>query len=60
MHAIGHGGSSLGYSAAAIYLPEFSTSVVWLINTGESPPELAGQIMGHFWSSISDVIVQNQ
>lgn len=59
-HVIGHGGSSLGYSAAALYLPEYGTSVVWLINTGESPPELAGQMMGHFWSSISDVIVQNQ
>ena len=59
-HAIGHGGSSLGYSAAALYLPEYSISVVWLINTGESPPELAGQIMGHFWSAISDVIIQNE
>ena len=60
MPAIGHGGSSPGYSAAALYLPEYGISLVWLINTGESPHELAGQIMGHLWSSISDVIVTNQ
>ena len=59
-HAIGHGGSSLGYSAAALYLPEYGISVVWLINTGESPAELAGQMMGHLWSSISGVLVQHQ
>ena len=60
LHAIGHGGSSLGYSAAALYLPEYGISVAWLLNTGESPPDLAGQMMDHLWSSISDVIFSHQ
>lgn len=60
IHTVGHGGSSLGYSAAALYLPEYRTTVVWLINTGESPAELASQMMGDTWSLISDVLVMNQ
>lgn len=56
VHAIGHTGSSPGYSAAALYLPEDGIVAVWLINTGESPYQLAGQMMGHAWSSITDVL----
>jgi CubicO group peptidase (beta-lactamase class C family) len=56
MHAIGHGGSSLGYSAAALYLPEYGTAVAWLVNTGESPRELADEIMWNTWSSLSEVL----
>jgi CubicO group peptidase (beta-lactamase class C family) len=59
MPAIGHGGSALGYSAAALYLPEDGISVAWLINTGESPPELAGQMMGDTWSVFSEALKRN-
>jgi D-alanyl-D-alanine carboxypeptidase len=60
MHAVGHLGSSLGYLAAALYLPEYNISVAWLINRGESPLDLAYQIMGNTWSALSDVIRTNQ
>jgi D-alanyl-D-alanine carboxypeptidase len=60
MQAIGHGGSSLGYSAAALYLSEFNLSVAWVINTGESPQELAGQMMYDTWSAFSDVFRMNR
>jgi CubicO group peptidase (beta-lactamase class C family) len=59
MPAIGHGGSALGYSAAALYLPEYGISVAWLINTGESPHELAGQMMGDTWSALSEALKRN-
>lgn len=57
---LGHGGSSLGYSAAALYLPEYSISIAWLVNTGENPPELANQIMSDTWSSLYKVISIHQ
>lgn len=57
--AIGHGGSTLGYSAAALYLPEHEAVLVWLVNTGESPPDLAGAIMGKTWSMLSEVLQSN-
>ncbi len=60
MQALGHGGSSLGFSGVSLYLPEYNTSVAWLINTGESPVELANQIMSHTWSAIVNVIRMNQ
>jgi D-alanyl-D-alanine carboxypeptidase len=60
MPVFGHGGSSLGYSAAALYLPEVGVSIAWLINTGESPPELANQLMNQTWSALSDVLLANQ
>jgi D-alanyl-D-alanine carboxypeptidase len=56
---LGHGGSALGYSAAALYLPDYGFSVAWLINTGESPPELADRLMGDTWSALSDVILNH-
>lgn len=58
--AYGHSGSSLGYSAAALYLPEYNTSVAWLINTGESPVELSGYMMFDTWSALSRLIRLNQ
>ena len=57
--AFGHMGSSLGYTGAALYLPEYSLSVAWLINTGESPHELAGYMMFDTWSAISRVCRTN-
>ena len=60
MRAIGHAGSSLGYSAAALYLPEYNISVAWLINTGENPQELAGQMMYDAGLALSDVIRVNE
>ena len=60
MKAIGHGGSSLGYSAAALYLPEFNISIAWLLNIGESPQELAGQMMYDTWLALADVLRMNQ
>jgi D-alanyl-D-alanine carboxypeptidase len=59
-HVFGHLGSSLGYSAAALYLPEYGTSVAWLINTGESPVELSSYLMFDTWSALSAVIHANQ
>jgi D-alanyl-D-alanine carboxypeptidase len=60
VQVIGHGGSSLGYSGAALYLPDYGTSIAWLINSGESPPELANQIMSNTWSSLFEVLSTNQ
>lgn len=57
--AIGHAGSALGYSAAALYLPEHGTSVAWLVNTGESPADLAAAIMGSTWSALSRVLIEH-
>jgi D-alanyl-D-alanine carboxypeptidase len=57
---IGHGGSSLGYSAAALYLPEYGVSIAWLVNTGENPGDLADQIMLDAWLSLSEIISVNQ
>jgi D-alanyl-D-alanine carboxypeptidase len=59
MPVYGHGGSSLGYCGAALYMPEQDISLAWLVNTGESPPELASQIMMDAWSSLSDVLITN-
>ena len=56
----GHLGSSLGYSAAALYLPEYGTSIAWMINTGESPVELSGHLMFDTWSALSGVIHANK
>lgn len=60
LNVIGHGGSSLGYAGAALYLPDYGISVAWLINTGESPPELANQIMSDTWLSLFEVLSRNQ
>ena len=57
---LGHGGSSLGYSGAALYLPGHGISMAWLVNTGESPPELANQIMADTWFSLFKVINTHQ
>jgi D-alanyl-D-alanine carboxypeptidase len=59
MQVVGHGGSSLGYSAAAVYLPEYGTAVAWQFNTGESPRELADAIMSDTWSSLVKVLRTN-
>lgn len=56
----GHLGSSLGYSAAALYLPDYNASVAWMINTGESPVDLSGFMMFDTWSALSRVIRMNQ
>ena len=56
---IGHGGSSLGYSAAALYLPEYGLSVAWAINTGESPRGLADNLMQNTWSNLSQVLSEH-
>ncbi|UCC87731.1 MAG: beta-lactamase family protein [Anaerolineales bacterium] len=56
---IGHGGSSLGYSAAALYLPEYGLSVAWSINTGESPHRLASTLMQKTWSNLSSVLFEH-
>ena len=58
-NVIGHAGSALGYSAAALYLPDFGVGMAWAINTGESPPELANTLMGNVWRSLSSVISKN-
>jgi CubicO group peptidase (beta-lactamase class C family) len=55
---IGHGGSALGYSAAALYLPEQEIALAWSINTGESPPELANELMNNMWTALSEVLIE--
>jgi D-alanyl-D-alanine carboxypeptidase len=59
-NVIGHGGSSLGYSAAALYLPEYGISLAWAINTGESPQPLANKLMGNTWTSLFEFLFENQ
>ena len=59
MKVIGNGGSALGYSAAALHLPEYGTSVAWLVSTGEGPRELATAMMGNTWSCLSSVLRKN-
>jgi D-alanyl-D-alanine carboxypeptidase len=59
-NVIGHGGSSLGYSAAALYLPEYGISLAWSINTGESPRLLTDELMGNTWTSLSQVLFEHQ
>jgi hypothetical protein len=58
--AIGHGGSTYGYTAAALYLPGHEASLVWMINTGESPRALADAIMGSTWSAFSNALPQTE
>jgi D-alanyl-D-alanine carboxypeptidase len=58
--AIGHGGSTYGYTAAALYLPEHRATLVWMINTGESPRELADAMMGSTWASLSNVLPKQE
>jgi D-alanyl-D-alanine carboxypeptidase len=58
--AIGHLGSSLGYTAAALYLPEYGISVAWLINTGENPHDLAARLMRETWASVMEVLENNR
>jgi CubicO group peptidase (beta-lactamase class C family) len=59
VRAIGHAGSAVGYSAAALFLPDLDTSVVWLVNTGESPADLAGDLMGRIWDALYGVLRQH-
>ena len=58
-NVIGHGGSALGYSAAALYLPDEGISLAWAINTGESPRELADSLMMNTWEALSGVIISH-
>jgi D-alanyl-D-alanine carboxypeptidase len=56
VQVIGHAGSALGYSAAALYLPEYGAALAWAINTGESPADLAATLMGRTWTSLLAVL----
>jgi D-alanyl-D-alanine carboxypeptidase len=60
MQVFGHFGSHLGYSAAALYFPEYNISVAWLINTGQSPMDLSGYMMFDTWTALSRTIRNNQ
>ena len=55
--AIGYGGSTLGSSAAALYLPDHGVSLAWAVNTGESPRTLADRLMRSTWFSLSEVLL---
>jgi len=59
VEALGHGGSALGYSAAVLYLPDYDTILAWMVNTGESPPELSDEIMAHTWTSLFEILSSN-
>jgi D-alanyl-D-alanine carboxypeptidase len=59
VRVIGHAGSSLGYSAAALYFPELDTALAWSVNTGESPRELADAVMSGAWRRLSSLILGN-
>jgi D-alanyl-D-alanine carboxypeptidase len=59
VNVIGHGGSALGYSAAALYLPDEGISLAWAINTGESPRELADSMMMKTWEALSGVMISH-
>ena len=58
-NVIGHAGSALGYSAAALYMPDHGVAIAWAINTGESPRELANAIMGNAWRGLSTVVLEH-
>jgi CubicO group peptidase (beta-lactamase class C family) len=58
-NAIGHMGSSLGYTAAALYLPERGISLAWCMNTGQSPSGLAEGLMWDTWSRLSRVLFEH-
>jgi D-alanyl-D-alanine carboxypeptidase len=60
METLGHGGSALGYSAGALYLPDYNITVVLMINTGQSPEALGSNIIGDSWSVLSGVIKNNK
>lgn len=60
MQALGHGGSALGYTASVLYLPESGISLAYLINTGESPHELANRLWFDTRSALLRVIKANQ
>jgi hypothetical protein len=55
----GHAGSALGYSAAALFLPDHGVAMAWAMNAGESPPELASTLMGNVWDSLSSVVFRH-
>jgi D-alanyl-D-alanine carboxypeptidase len=57
----GHTGWGLGYSSAALYLPEYGISLTWFINTGHPHGELSGyNILIETWSLFSSVLENNQ
>jgi D-alanyl-D-alanine carboxypeptidase len=58
-NVVGHAGSALGYSAAALFLPDYGVALAWAVNTGESPTELANAIMSGVWRSLSSVVLQH-
>ena len=58
-NAIGHGGSTLGYSAAAVYLPDLGVSLAWAVNSGESPRTLADGLMRSTWSRLSQTLFEH-
>lgn len=58
VNAVGHGGSSLGYSAAALYLPDSHVSLAWCINTGEGPRTLADRLMQETWIQLSQAVLE--
>jgi D-alanyl-D-alanine carboxypeptidase len=60
VRVIGHGGSALGYSAAALYLPDWGVSLAWLVNAGESPMVLADRLMLDTWTSLYEVLSAHQ
>jgi len=60
LKAIGHGGSALGYSAAALYLPDYGISLAWSVNTGESPRQLADKLMQNTWDYLSQVLIDHE
>jgi len=59
VQAIGHGGSTLGYSAAAVYLPDHGVALAWAINTGESPRTLADGLMRSTWSRLWQTLFEH-
>lgn len=58
VRVIGHAGSALGYSAAALYFPDHGVALAWATNTGESPGELAASLMRSAWDSLSSVLLE--
>ncbi len=56
VRSIGHAGSSIGYSAAVMYLPETKVSMAWTINTGESPAGISSELMMTTWRELSGVL----
>jgi len=56
LQAYGHSSSQFGYTTAALYLPEYSITICWMINIGADSAAPVDAMMGIIWLSLSEVL----